>query len=164
MLGGVLVGWMDGWREGGREGGIGWMDEWDTEDGLADVRVREAQERGLGCGYVQDGGHTEQARYKAMRMSASYKQCKARRLQVPRLAALAMRLAKQHDWPGKAQETKTGASVRGLVHVRACTSNTANTTWPMPRTWRALRERARRLLCMRYVAFQWWWPVAMQSG
>lgn len=36
---------MDGWMEGGREGGIGGMDEWDKEDGLADVRVREAQER-----------------------------------------------------------------------------------------------------------------------
>lgn len=28
---------MDGW--------IGGMDEWDKEDGLTDVRVREAQER-----------------------------------------------------------------------------------------------------------------------
>lgn len=31
-----MDGWMDGW--------VGGMDEWDKEDGLTDVRVREAQE------------------------------------------------------------------------------------------------------------------------
>jgi hypothetical protein len=59
---------------GRMDGRIGGMDEWDEEDGLMDVRVREAQERGQGC--AQAGGHTEQARYKAMRRLVSYKQCK----------------------------------------------------------------------------------------
>lgn len=115
-----MDGWMDGW--------VGGMDEWDKEDGLTEVRVREAQESEA---WDVDMRRTVVIPSKqGTRQSAylSYKQCKvaAAASTAPSSSSSSSCNATRKVAFLARQSTRSqnGVSARGLVHVRACTSNT----------------------------------------